>query len=1090
MMRVLLSTALAVFFVTIASAQTFTFACMDSTQLTGINCDVCPVTNITSRSFCGLLIYKSGTPYKWIDQPYTARQKPGNSVEYLEQIPSIQGIQTQDRITISLSGTSFFTVQGMIDSTVCHCATGIPSDTSALFYASDSTDFAPIYRGDTLIIVGRGVASVTFDSLLRKYVVFVDSVSGGGGGGGIGLDTLVVIAPAAGFTIAGSPAQDSRDTLTFTLANDLAALEALADTGIVVRTGTETYALRKIVAGTGVTITNGSGVSGNPAITNSAPSLWTDGGVFTYLTSTTDRAVVGSATEINTAYIFQAKGGIFSQGGGSTSATFAGVFEKADGTDILNIRNDGRVGILNSAPAYTLDVVGDIRIDQPSAYYLETTKMAYGKPSSDQYFFAGAGNVTGTATKVIGIGNSALLSFTTGINNVAIGYHAGRLIAGGQGNLAIGTEALKTNVSGDNNFAIGSETLKVATGSKNMAVGTLSMQQTTTGANNCAVGYYSLNGNTIGASNTVVGNSAMQFNTDGVSNVAIGESALFTSSTGDRNVSIGRESLYASTGDDNVAIGRQAGVNLSSGNRNVLIGAAIHAPSATGSNQVSIANIIFATGADGTGTTVSSGSVGIKTNAPSQALHVSGNLRVTGAYYDSANDPGTAGQILSSTATGTDWVAAATSYTDEQAQDAVGNILVDGTTIDFTYNDATPSITAEVINNSISNAKIRQGVARSVVGVTGNALANVADIQGTTDQVLRVNGAGTALAFGQVATGGISDDAVTYGKIQNVAANNVLLGNDSGAGSDVQELSTAEVQTMLGYIDGGGANQRIAYFTDANTVAAEAAFLYDAGNDRQTIVCTTPSFGAGAAILNLSNDGTDTNGEFLQMRGSITNLLTATMQNTSTAATSGVVLGISQSGNSAGDPYIQTQISGTGGNTTSFGMDNSDANKFKVSPNANSPGANADASLVATMDAIPLWGINKDAPGRMLDVGGDVRAINLVNTDSPPDASALGNGLGTGGTVDAVTGGNNGFTVTFTTGTGCVLDGPLFRLTFDNPFTITSHIIMDCHRDVDSIAECDKFLQNGTSPGFIDLKANGTLLDGKTHILKFLVIGQ
>jgi len=36
-------------------------------------------------------------------------------------------------------------------------------------------------------------------------------------------------------------------------------------------------------------------------------------------------------------------------------------------------------------------------------------------------------------------------------------------------------------------------------------------------------------------------------------------------------------------------------------------------------------------------------------------------------------------------------------YTDEQAQDAVGSILVDTSTIDFTYNDATPSITANVL---------------------------------------------------------------------------------------------------------------------------------------------------------------------------------------------------------------------------------------------------------------------------------------------------------------------------------------------------------------------------------------------------------
>jgi hypothetical protein len=50
------------------------------------------------------------------------------------------------------------------------------------------------------------------------------------------------------------------------------------------------------------------------------------------------------------------------------------------------------------------------------------------------------------------------------------------------------------------------------------------------------------------------------------------------------------------------------------------------------------------------------GNVGIGETIPTQKLHVSGNARVTGAYYDSNNDPGTPGQLLSSTVTGTDWI--------------------------------------------------------------------------------------------------------------------------------------------------------------------------------------------------------------------------------------------------------------------------------------------------------------------------------------------------------------------------------------------------------------------------------------------------
>lgn len=72
-------------------------------------------------------------------------------------------------------------------------------------------------------------------------------------------------------------------------------------------------------------------------------------------------------------------------------------------------------------------------------------------------------------------------------------------------------------------------------------------------------------------------------------------------------------------------------------------------------------------------------------------------------------------------------------------------------------------------SNEVTRAMQAQGVARSVIGVTGNATANVADIQGAASQFLGVNSAGTALAF-QTMSGdaALSGAAITVTKINNV----------------------------------------------------------------------------------------------------------------------------------------------------------------------------------------------------------------------------------------------------------------------------------------------------------------------------------
>jgi hypothetical protein len=70
------------------------------------------------------------------------------------------------------------------------------------------------------------------------------------------------------------------------------------------------------------------------------------------------------------------------------------------------------------------------------------------------------------------------------------------------------------------------------------------------------------------------------------------------------------------------------------------------------------APIVFYTSATDRGRITGAGNFGINEANPTQKLHISGNLRVTGAYYDSSNNTGSSAQILSSTGSGTQWVNA------------------------------------------------------------------------------------------------------------------------------------------------------------------------------------------------------------------------------------------------------------------------------------------------------------------------------------------------------------------------------------------------------------------------------------------------
>ncbi len=146
------------------------------------------------------------------------------------------------------------------------------------------------------------------------------------------------------------------------------------------------------------------------------------------------------------------------------------------------------------------------------------------------------------------------------------------------------------------------------------------------------------------------------------------------------------------------------------------------------------------------------------------------------------------------------------------------NYLIDA--VNALYDTAVSGVVAD---NSITDAKLRDSAGLSVIGRSANTTGNPADIVAASDdQVLRRSG--TSIGFGQIATAGIADSAitavkiadtnVTFAKVQNVNTSTILGRTSSGAGpvealtvgaglvlgsgtldTALQAASAAEVQT-------------------------------------------------------------------------------------------------------------------------------------------------------------------------------------------------------------------------------------------------------------------------------------------------------
>tara|TARA_R110002012_G_scaffold1631_3_gene7982 strand:- start:431 stop:4087 length:3657 start_codon:yes stop_codon:yes gene_type:complete len=309
---------------------------------------------------------------------------------------------------------------------------------------------------------------------------------------------------------------------------------------------------------------------------------------------------------------------------------------------------------------------------------------------------------------------------------------------------------------------------------------------------------------------------------------------------------------------------------------------------------------------------IEDGKVGINmSTAPSQELHVTGDVRVTGGIYDSSNDIGSAGQILSSTGSGTNWIAAGAG-TISTIQEGAGITVTNGTgptatvAVDYAGADnmiletsvATPVAADDMmIFNDLTDNTVKRASIATIVGAggfsgfdikgdggsavtissgetinfVGDAGLNVAATSANpnpvtisldtvgTDNYIEVNTAATPLASDYIVFSDVSDsNTIRKSLISGLPFNNLTTLNLS--------LTTGQTTPFAGSISGsnlnlslnkfGGGNV-VGYVPDSSASAQSTTFLRADGTWQVPAGgggSTTVSEGAGISVTGTASN--------------------------------------------------------------------------------------------------------------------------------------------------------------------------------------------------------------------------------------------
>lgn len=494
------------------------------------------------------------------------------------------------------------------------------------------------------------------------------------------------------------------------------------------------------------------------------------------------------------------------------------------GANRMEIDGSGNVGIGTSTPASKLSIAGDLRLTGAfrdstnasgtlgmvlqstgtSTQWVATSTLGLGGSGGSLFTDAGAETYLTATGDNLGIGTTTAGSRLTVDGDIdltgVIKFDNVSAIKYSSGNVVFGEYSLpNSNSNIYSNVVLGELTANsLESGNANVFLGVGAGKSLSTSSANVVIGSQAVGESEGGyeINNAVIIGRRAGYNLESnYFHTFIGDAAGENVTTGGENTLIGNQAGSSiTTGNANIVLGSWSSTGITSGSGNVVIGNAISGLSSSLSN-----NIIIADGAGNRRINVdSSGNVGIGTTTQSSKLTIAGDFYATGALRDSANAAGTAGMVLQTTGSGTQWVATST----------LG--ITGGASTFLSLTDTPGSFTANRIMYTNSGA---------------TALTDSADF--TYDGTNLGLGGDDGIAFGSTRfiSASTTNDSITFGESAGATFNdltvyNIALGYQAGRySSSTNSDATNFMGYQAGYNNAGGAANLFGYQAGYNNTA-------------------------------------------------------------------------------------------------------------------------------------------------------------------------------------------------------------------------------------------------------------------------------